>query len=135
MPCSYVIDKEKRLVISTAWGSVTFAEVMNHQDQLRSDPAFDPNFDQLVDATAVTAVDASTDEVKRAASRRIFSSTARRAYVATDPAVFGVGRLLGAHLGMGRVPQQVNIFYDMPAALKWLGLDQDPRPKRQNSQL
>jgi len=131
MPCSYVIDKEKRLVISSAWGRVTFVEVVNHQDQLRADPAFDPNFNQLVDATQATGVDASVDEVKRAASRRIFSSTARRAFVAPNPEVFGVGRLLGAHLGMGREPQQVNIFYDMPSALKWLGLERDPRPNRE----
>lgn len=130
MPCSYVIDKEKRLVISSAWGRVTLAEVMNHQDQLRSDSAFDPNYNQLVDAIAVTGVDASVEEVKKAASRRIFSSTARRAFVASNPEVFGVGRLLGAHLGMGRPPQQVGVFYDMPSALEWLGLDEDPRPKR-----
>ena len=130
MPCSYVIDKEKRLVISTAWGRVTLAEVMNHQDQLRADPAFDPNFNQLVDATAVDGIDASVEEVKRAANRRIFSTSALRAFVATNPEVFGIGRLLGAHLAMGRVPQQVHVFYDLPSALKWLGLDHDPRPER-----
>jgi hypothetical protein len=129
MPCRYVIDREKRLVISTAWGRVTFAEVMSHQDQLKADSVFDPDFNQLVDATAVTGVDASVEEVKKAASRRIFCSAALRAFVATNPEVFGVGRLLGAHLGMGRAPQQVSVFYDMPSALKWLGLDKDPRPK------
>jgi hypothetical protein len=130
MPCTYIIDKQKRLVISSAWDRITCTEVMNHQDQLRTDAAFDPNFDQLVDATAVTGVDASVDEVKKAASRRIFSSTARRAFVATNPDVFGVGRLFGTHLGMGRVPQQVGVFYDIPSALKWLGLDRDPRSNR-----
>jgi hypothetical protein len=128
MPCSYVIDREKRLVISSAWDRVTFAEVIHHQDQLKADPAFNPAFDQLVDASAVTGVDASVEEVKKAANRRIFSSGARRAFVATKPEVFGVGRLLGAHLGMGRAPQQVGVFYDMPSALKWLGLNEDPRP-------
>lgn len=130
MPCSYFIDKEKRLIISSAWDRVTFAEVVDHQDQLKADPAFNPDFNQLVDATAVTGVDASLEEVKRVASRRIFSSTALRAFVATNPDVFGVGRLFGAHLGMGRVPQQVQIFYDMASALKWLGLEKDPRPGR-----
>ncbi len=127
MPCSYVIDKERRLVISSAWDRITFDEVKSHQDQLKADPAFDPNFNQLVDASAVTGVDATTDEVKRIASRRIFSSTSRRAFVATNPDVFGMGRLFGAYLGMGRVPQQVQVFYDLASALKWLGLDKDPR--------
>lgn len=130
MPCSYVIDTDKRLVISTARDCITFAEVMEHQDQLRADPAFNPDFNQLVDASAVTRVDATLDEVKRVASRRIFSSSSRRAFVATNPDVFGVGRLLGAHLGMGRIPQQVSVFYDMPSALEWLGLKEDPRGRR-----
>jgi len=130
MPCSYVIDREKRLVISSAWDRVTFVEVRNHQDQLRADPAFDPAFNQLVDASAVTAIAATLDEVKRVATVRIFTPSSRRAFVAATPEVFGVGRLLGAHFGMGRAPQQVNIFYDLPSALKWLGLDEDPRPRR-----
>lgn len=127
MPCSYVIDSQKRLVLSTAWDRITFNEVIAHQDQLSSDSAFNPDFDQLVDATAVTAVDATLDEIKRVASRHIFSSSSHRAFVASKPEVFGVGRLLGAHMGMGRTPQQVHIFYDLPSALKWLGLDHDPR--------
>lgn len=127
MPCSYVIDRNKRLVITTARDRITFAEVMEHQDRLRADPAFNPDFNQLVDATEVTEVDATVDEVKRVANRRIFSPSSRRAFVATNPDVFGVGRLLGAHLAMGRSPQQVNIFYDLPSALRWLGLNEDPR--------
>lgn len=127
MPVNYVIDKEKRLVISTAWDRVTFAEVIEQQEQLRADPAFDPEFDQLVDASKVTAIDASLEEVKKAASHRTFSSASRRAFVATNPDVFAMGRLMGAHMGMGRTPQQVHVFYDIPSALKWLGLDHDPR--------
>lgn len=130
MPCTYVIDREKRLVISSAWDRITFAEVRDHQDQLKADPAFNANFNQLVDALAVTTIDATLDEVKRVATVRIFSSSSRRAFVAGSPEVFGVGRLMGAHFGMGRAPQQVNIFYDLPSALKWLGLDEDPRPGR-----
>jgi len=130
MPVKSVIDKEKRLVITTAWDRVTFAEVIDQQDQLRADAAFDPDFDQLVDASAVTGIDASLEEVKKAASHRTFSSASRRAFVATSPDVFAMGRLMGAHLGMGRIPQQVQVFYDIPSALKWLGLDQDPRPGR-----
>lgn len=52
MPCRYVIDIEQRLVISTGWDRVTFAEIKAHQDQLVSDPDFNPEFNQFVDATA-----------------------------------------------------------------------------------
>lgn len=130
MPCSYVIDMQKRLVITTAWDRVTFAEARGHQDQLKVDPSFNPDFNQLIDASAVTSIDATVAEIKRLAGRPIFSSTSRRAFLATSPDVFGVGRLMGAHLEMGRVPQHVRVFYDLAAALKWLGLEADPRPER-----
>jgi hypothetical protein len=130
MPCSYVVDKQKRLVLTTAWNRVTFAEAKHHQDQLKDDPSFDPDFNQLLDASAVTAIDMTVAEIKRLARRHIFSSTSRRAFVATSPDVFGVGRLMGAHLEMGRAPLQIHIFYDLAAALEWLGLDADPRVGR-----
>jgi hypothetical protein len=127
MPCRYVIDQQRGLVISTAWDRVTFADVKAHQDQLSTDPAFNPEFNQLVDASAVTAVDATIDQIKTIAKRGIFSSASRRAFVATRPDVFGIGRVMGTYSEMGRVPQQVRVFYDLPSALEWLGLDEDPR--------
>jgi hypothetical protein len=129
MPCRYVIDKERRLVISTAWDRVSFAEAKAHQDQLKDDPAFDPTFSQLLDATGVTGLDASMDEIRILARRGIFSPSSRRAFVASSPEIFGMGRVLGAYLEMGQVPQQVNVFYDLSSALTWLGLEEDPRPK------
>jgi hypothetical protein len=127
MPCRYVIYQEQRLVITTAWDRVTFAEAKAHQDQLSSDAAFDPEFNQLVDASAVTAIDATIDQIKTIARRGIFSPASRRAFVATSPDIFGLGRMLGTYLEMGRIPQQVQVFYDLPSALEWLGLGKDPR--------
>jgi len=57
MPCRYVIDEENRLVISSAWDGVTVAHVDTHQSKLSVDPHFNPDFKQLVEATAVTALD------------------------------------------------------------------------------
>jgi hypothetical protein len=127
MPCRYVIDQQRKLVITTAWNRVTFAEVKAHQDQLSNDAAFNPEFNQLVDASAVTAIDATIDQIRTISRRGIFSPTSRRAFVATKPEIFGIGRVMGTYLEMSRVPQQVQIFYDLPSALEWLGLKEDPR--------
>jgi hypothetical protein len=127
MPCRYIIDQQHRLVITTGSDRITFAEVKAHQEQLSTDPAFDPEFNQLVDASAVTAIDATIDQIKTIAKRGIFSPTSRRAFVATRPDIFGIGRVMGTYFEMSRVPQQVQVFYDLPSALKWLGLDEDPR--------
>jgi hypothetical protein len=127
MPCRYVIDQQRRLVITTAWDRVTFTEAKAHQDQLSNDAAFDPDFNQLVDASAVTALEATIDQIKTLSKRGIFSPASRRAFVATRPDIFGVGRVMGTYFEMGRVPQQVQVFYDLASALHWLGLEEDPR--------
>jgi hypothetical protein len=126
MPCHYVIDRERRLVITTASDRVTFAEVKTHQDQLRSDPDFNPEFNQLIDATAITVLDVSVDEAKELARRTMFSATSRRAWVATSPVIYGMMRLAGTYHEMSKEPSNVSVFYDLPSALKWLGLEDMP---------
>jgi hypothetical protein len=122
MPLHYLIDKNRRLVVSTGRDRVTFAEVTDHHNQLVSNPDFNQNFNQLADITAVTALDVSIDEAKMIAYRHAFSPTSRRAFVASRPDVFGMVRLMQAHHNMGKTSYQIQVFYDRPAALKWLGL-------------
>ncbi|SRR6266700_3927832 len=126
MLARYVIDKERRLVISTGSEQLTFSQVKTHQDQLLNDPDFDPEFNQLIDMTAVTSLDISVDEAKMIARRKLFSSTSRRAFVATSPTIFGMGRMMEAYHEMSNVASQVRVFYDLPSALKWLGLESRP---------
>lgn len=127
MPFRYVIDKELQLVISTASDAVTFAEILAHQDGLLNDPDFNPQFNQFLDATKVTVLDISIDQAKTAARRPLFASTSRRAWVASNPALFGMGRLIAAYNEMSSAASQIYIFSELSAALKWLGLETDPR--------
>ena len=126
MPCRYVIDRERRLVITTGTDRPTFAEMKAIQDQLESDPDFDPSFNQLIDMTRVTTLDLSVDEAKVIANRQHFSTTSRRAFVATGPAIFGMGRLMEAYHSMAKKAAQVSVFSDREAALEWLGLKTSP---------
>lgn len=120
MPCNYVIEKERRLVVSTASGRVTFAELMDHQNRMVEDPDFNPEFNQLIDATGVTEVELSRDAAQELTSRNIFSPRSRRALVATKPAIFGMGRVLLAYHEMSDAPSQTNAFYELAQAMKWL---------------
>ena len=124
MPCRYVLDTERRLVISTAWGHLTFAEMRAHQDQLRSDAAFVPEFNQLIDTTSVTRLDVSTEEFRTLACGSLFfSSSSRRAWIATYPLIRGMGPLLETYREVvGAEKDQLHVFYDHNAALMWLGL-------------
>jgi hypothetical protein len=93
------------------------------QDRLLNDREFNPGFNQLIDVRKVTSVGLSGDEARRLGRRTVFSRMARRAWVARFPAVFGVGRMLWAYHETGPAPSHVCAFYDLPSALKWLGLE------------
>lgn len=121
MPCHYRIDSERQLIITTARDRVTFAEAKAHQDRLRSDPAFNPDFDQLIDATAVTELDVSNSEASVLAGAVFFSPVAKRALAAASPAVFGVLRLMETRHHLANGGENTCVFYDRAAALEWLG--------------
>lgn len=126
MPLRYLIDKERRLVLTTGWDRLTFAQTQAYQDQLWNDPEFNPEFNQLVDLSALTGLGMSVDETKQIAKRSGFSEGSRRALVAPDAAVFGMSRLFGVYNEMSNTPSQIQVFRDLPSALKWLGLESLP---------
>lgn len=85
----------------------------------------------MIDATAVTPLEPSIEEAKILASgSAFFSPSSRRAWVATSPFVFGMARLIDAYHEMAGGREQLCAFYDRDEALKWLGLDEDPRAVR-----
>ena len=127
MPTRYVIDTEKRLVISSGWDCVTCAEVLAHRKRLVSDPDFDPTFDHLVDGRAVTGLQITMDEAKTIASTSPCSPQSRRALVASSLFVLGFARLMETYSRRVNGREQVCVFHDLPSALKWLGLEALPR--------
>jgi hypothetical protein len=124
LPVRYLIDKERRLLITIGWGCVTSEELQAHQDRLLNDPDLDPAFDQLIDAREATSVEASVEEIRRLARRNPVSTKSRRALVASLPAVFGLCRMFSSYHELGQEPSQIYAFHDLPSALKWLGLDE-----------
>lgn len=127
MPFSYVVHNEHRLVVSTGSDRVTWKEIKGRQDQTRTDPGFNPEFDQIVDLRAVTGFDMTSDQASSLARRMVFSSTSKRAFVARSPAVFGVARMWEILSELGDNPSEIRVFYDLPSALKWLNLESLPK--------
>jgi hypothetical protein len=126
MPCSYVIDKERRLVVTDGSGPLTAAEMRAHDDQLRSDPDFHPEFNQLVDGTKISRIEGASAELRRVAGRSPFSSGSRRAFVSHRGFIFGMQRMFTTHVELSKTPSNVCVFHDFPSALKWLGLETLP---------
>ena len=115
----YSIDKQRRLILTTAEGNVMFDDIRDHQDRLVADPDFGASFDQLIDTTAVMKFEISANEATILAEHRLVSPESRRAFVATQPHIFGLGRMMEIYQE-GLEYAQVQVFYSMDEALKWL---------------
>ena len=126
MPFSYVVYKDLRLVVSTGHDRVCWTEIKACQDQTKTDPNFNPQFDQIVDLRATTRFDMTGEQARVLARRMIFSFSSKRAFLASSPAVFGMARMWEAFTEISDNPSQIKVFYDLSPALKWLGLEAMP---------
>lgn len=80
MPLSYEIDQEHRVVITTAWETVSAGEAIQLQHDIRNDTRLNADFFHLVDLTRLTSVDIDMTTMSEFAARQSFA-TSRRAFV------------------------------------------------------
>ena len=125
MPVRSVIHKEQRLVVTTEEGRVTFADMRANQDRLLCDPDFNPEFNQLSDATLATDSDLSTDNTRMLFNRKVFSNAPRRAVVAPSEFAYGMARMLQTSVELSNNGPAVAVFRDRASVLKWLGISED----------
>jgi hypothetical protein len=119
MPAYFKIDKERRLVMSTAEGVLTMAEALAHQEKLLKDPDFDPSFSQLWDLSQVTNWELDAADMRRLAQRTLFSSHSRRACLTTRDLVFGHARMFEM-LRESAGETGIRIFRNLDDALDWV---------------
>jgi hypothetical protein len=120
MPTSYTIDAKQGLVTSRLWGAVTEDEVYEHNDKLRNDPAFVPNYRQLVDMTGITEILVGSGMINSTSLDQFFTPGTRRAFIASNDGVFGLARMFALRAeGLGQV---IEVFRDADKAAEWLGL-------------
>ena len=105
---------------------MTWEEIKERQDQLKTDPDFNPEFNEIVDLRAVTGFDMTSEHARVLARRVLFSFTSKRAFVAANQAVSGVARMWEVFTEISDNPSQIRLFNDLPSALKWLKLDSLP---------
>ena len=121
MAWSYTVDKESRLVTTTAWGTLTADQVLEHQRKLQNDPAFDPDFSQLADFTLVVLMQMDAKTVMELSDIVLFSAKSRRAFIADNPFHYGMARMFAAfHKLSGE--DQIQIFTTRDMALQWLNV-------------
>jgi hypothetical protein len=120
MPVKSVIDHERKLVISTAWGVLTAAEAFSHRDGLASDPEFRPEYDQLIDFTATTKIQMDAENLRSLAQRNFFSSSSRRAVLVNSNVAFGIARMLVTFRELAGAKEEMGIFRDHDEAMRWI---------------
>lgn len=122
MPVRSVIYKKQRLIVTVEEGCVTLADMLANHDRLLNDPDFDPEFNQLSDATLATDSDLTQQNLRALYAREVFSGHSRRAVVAPTDFAYGMARMLKAYVELSRTAHPVQIFRDRASALKWLGV-------------
>ena len=118
MPATYKIDKARRLVISTASGFLTVADILAHQRKLLVDPSFDPDCSQLLDCCAITGIDLSPDEVRAVTAATIFSAHSRRAVVVSTDEQYGFASMFKM-MREAQGEYGIRVFRDRVEAMHW----------------
>jgi hypothetical protein len=118
VPATYQIDKARRLVVSTASGFLTAADILAHQRKLLVDPSFDPDCSQIVDCCAITGIDLSPDDVRAVTAATIFSAHSRRAVVVATDEQFGFASMFKM-MREAQGEYGIRVFRDRAEALRW----------------
>lgn len=119
MPAAYKIDKEKRLVLTTAWGALSFSDAVAHKDKLLGDPDFERTYSQIIDLTQITEFLLSNEDVRAFAKFSVFSPESRRAIIAPGDLKFGMARMF-ATLRELQGERGIGVFRELEEALDWV---------------
>lgn len=118
MPCAYIIDLARSLVLSRGWDVVTDRELLAHVHTLTADPRFARNFRQLADLRDVTDVQITPSCIREMVRLNPYRAGARRAVVITNDVVFGMARMY--QILSDESSDELQIFRKMDDALQWL---------------
>ena len=105
------------MLVVTLAGLVTRTELDAFSDKVKRDPAVDPTWPALVDASALNP-GAITTEMLRARANRVRANPVRVAIVAPADAVFGLARMFQM-MSEGR-GNYIEVFRGRPEAMAWL---------------
>jgi hypothetical protein len=114
-----MIDKERRVVMTTGSGVFTLADALRHQDNLLQDPDFDGSFSQIMDLTHVTRFDVEAGDLRKMAQRNIFAPESRRAIIVNTDLAYGYARMFEL-LRESYGETGVRVFRTLEEALEWV---------------
>ncbi len=124
MPITSQIDSSLGVVFSKFQGVVTPEDISAQVESFKTDPAFQPSFNHLIDTRGATRFDISSSGMRAVSMHSIFNEKSRRAIVAEKDEMFGIARMYQLLRDAQEKPDQVQVFRTMAEARRWLGLDE-----------
>src|SRR5439155_22815655 len=120
MAITYQIDSAAKLVHTTVEGRVSLEDMLSHAHLLKSDPAFRPEYSNLIDLSRFTGTDLHEDAMKAFAhglQGETFAPTSKRAVVAPSDSAFEISQKFQS---MRADQENFQVFHTMDEALHWL---------------
>jgi len=123
VPYTYTVEGPRRLVRIHIDTRLLPDEIPAMVQELSSDPRITPDFVELIDCSAMSAVEDLRPDRIRSRAAGPLARVARRAFVAPQPAVYGMCRMFATYFEMANRPEPVGVFRTIREAEEWLGLD------------
>lgn len=118
MAVTYAFDEKNGLVLLTATGPTSMADVSEIHAQLRQDPQFRPEYRELFDFREATPTDIRGNQIQSLLHRAPYGMSSRRAYVVAPGVGYGLGRVAEAMAEYQKLT--LRVFLDIDAAREWL---------------
>lgn len=128
MPYTFHIDKSLQTIFTKIQGVITLKDVRNCVRDQMEDPDFHSNLNQLTDFGETTELKVTSADIQSriSATPDYIGEESRRAVVIPNqPAMWAILKMYQTLLGLEHKSIQKNfqVFEDMDAAKKWLGLN------------
>jgi hypothetical protein len=128
MPATYEIDTASRLVRTHAWGELTDADLTEYYRRLRADPDFQPTFNQFCDLRTVSRIAATPQGLRTLARTKVFAPSARRAFLTSSEADFGLARMFQTYSELEG--STIGVFKREEDAIAWLATPIEPKQQK-----
>lgn len=127
MPATYTIDKQRELVLGSASGVLTLADITARTARLKSDRDFVPAYRELFDFTGVTRIELSSTDIQFLATESPFAPASRRAFLVTGELAFALARMSATYHDL-KGERNISVFRDREKALHWLETGEQTEP-------
>ena len=121
MATKFVVDSNLKLVTLVADGVLERQHIADYLRALRRDPAFHPEFSELVDLSNVEESRITAKDQEELATLDPYAREAKRAFVAPQDVLYGYCRMYQ----MISDQPNIGVFRTKAEAFRWLGLFDD----------